>query len=601
MKELIFSVKNIFDSKDKSGCLTQYKADFYHIPAYQRGYKWGSGEGEAVTLLLEDLLSAFRQKKEEYYLQYITVKPMTIEEKGLCLEVIDGQQRITTLSIILSVLAYLSDEPSLNYANEKLHYAIRENFFDEYVYDTKNLKKINGTRWKDFIEEGGEELNKQDVYYLHAAVRKCFSFIEDNKNKDFSRSGFYDFVLNSTKVIVNSIEQHVASETVFKNLNSNQVPLSETELIKALLITNAGRKQVNQSEAHFREVMEVRLGLGRMWDDIQNWSNIPSIKTFYFNSRDDAMHEFLKLVALVMGIKSLSDKQKSKTENKRQLFNFFSKADVKEVIAQMVELHKRLADWYSQDNLYHLIGFCRFAKNSGHNDLKFIADCYKASTKPELNEFLKSKKNKLIKGEEGNALNPSALSYGEDTDQIHAILLSLSVFSQSADSEKQNISRRFDFNSFVKEQWSLEHIFPQTPEGKKNVLTDDDKENIRKMLKDEEIDISEELEKALNADKRDENQKNLISKAISECKSVHGIGNLCLLTVQNNSELSCGFFNDKRKKILSMLQEGSFVPRHTFDVFSKMFEGSKEDLSLWSLDDIKAHMEHIAKRMEVEA
>lgn len=600
MKELIFSVKNIFDSEDKSGCLTQYKADFYHIPAYQRGYKWGSGEGEAVTLLLEDLLSAFRQKKEEYYLQYITVKPIKIEEKRLCLEVIDGQQRITTLSIILSVLAYLSDEPSPNYANKKLHYAIRENFFDKYVYDTNKLKKIKDTIWEDFIKEGGEELNKQDVYYLHAAVRKCFSFI-DNKNKDFSLSGFYAFVLNSTKVIVNSIEQHVASETVFKNLNSNQVPLSETELIKALLITNAGRKQVNQSEAHFREVMEVRLGLGRMWDDIQNWSNIPSIKTFYFNNRDDAMHEFLKLVALVMGIKSLSDKQKSKTENKRQLFNFFSKADVKEVIAQMVELHKRLADWYSQDNLYHLIGFCRFAKESGHNNLKFIADCYKVSTKPELYESLKSKKNKLIKGEEGNALNPSALSYGEDTDQIHAILLSLSVFSQSADSEKQHISRRFDFNSFVKEQWSLEHIFPQTPEGKKNVLTDNDKENIRTMLKDEEIDRSEELEKALNADKRDENQKNLISKAIGECKSVHGIGNLCLLTVQNNSELSCGFFNDKRKKILSMLQEGSFVPRHTFDVFSKMFEGSNDDLSRWSLDDIKAHMKHIAKHMEVEA
>src|SRR5690554_2866407 len=469
MKELIFSVKDIFNREDKSGCLTQYKADFYHIPAYQRGYKWGSDEGEAVTLLLEDLLSAFRQKKEEYYLQYITVKPITIEKKGLCLEVIDGQQRITTLSIILPVLADLSDEPSPNYANKKLHYAIRENFFDKYVYDTKNLKKIKDTIWEDFIKEGGEELNKQDVYYLHAAVRKCFSFI--NKNKDFSLSGFYAFVLNSTKVIVNSIEQHVASETVFKNLNSNQVPLSETELIKALLITNAGRKQVNQSEAHFREVMEVRLGLGRMWDDIQNWSNIPSIKTFYFNSRDDAMHEFLKLVALVMGIKSLSDKQKSKTENKRQLFNFFSKEDVKEVIAQMVELHKRLADWYSQDNLYHLIGFCRFAKNSGHNDLQFIEDCYNASTKPELYEFLKGTKEKLIKREE-DGLNPSALSYGEDTDQIHAILLSLSVFSQSADSEKQHISRRFDFNSFLKEQWSLEHIFPQTPEGKKNILTD---------------------------------------------------------------------------------------------------------------------------------
>lgn len=600
MKELIFSVKDIFDSIEKSGCLTQYNAGFYHIPAYQRGYKWGSGEDEAVTLLLEDLWSAFAQKKEEYYLQYITVKPIAVEQKGLCLEVIDGQQRITTLSIILSVLSALSDEPSVSCANKKLHYAIRENFFDEHIYDINNLKKIKSTKWKDFIKEDEEKLNKQDVYYLHAAVRKCFFFLEDNKNREFSLSAFYYFVLNSTKLIVNSIEQHVASETVFKNLNSNQVPLSETELIKALLITNAGRKQVNQSEAHFREVMEVRLGLGRMWDDIQNWSNTPSIKTFYFNNSDDTMHEFLKLVALLMGIKNLSVKQKIKTENKRLLFNFFQKTDVKQVIAQMVELHKRLADWYSQDSLYHLIGFCRFAKNSGHNNLEFIAECYKKSTKPELNEFLKSKKTELIKGQEGITFDPNALNYGDDPDQIHAILLSLSVFSHNTNPDK-NISRRFDFNSFIKENWSLEHIFPQTPEGKKNVLTDNDKKNIRKMLDPEGSGISDELEKALDADKRDENQKDLISKAISGCKSVHGIGNLCLLTVKNNSELSCGFFNDKRKKILSMLQEGSFVPRHTFDVFSKMFEGSNNDLTRWNLEDIKAHMEYIIKNMEVEA
>ena len=72
MKELIFSISEIFDSVSPSGALSQYECSRYHIPAYQRGYKWGADASGAVTLLLEDLWKAFTEGKEEYYLQYIT-------------------------------------------------------------------------------------------------------------------------------------------------------------------------------------------------------------------------------------------------------------------------------------------------------------------------------------------------------------------------------------------------------------------------------------------------------------------------------------------------------------------------------------------------
>ena len=56
---------------------------------------------------------------------------------------------------------------------------------------------------------------------------------------------FYVYLLNNVKIIVNSVEKHIESETVFKNLNSNKVPLTEAELIKGLLITKVGRANNN--------------------------------------------------------------------------------------------------------------------------------------------------------------------------------------------------------------------------------------------------------------------------------------------------------------------------------------------------------------------
>ena len=130
MKELVFSIKDVFNAATPSGCLAQYNADFFHIPAYQRGYKWGCGPTGAVSILLDDLWGKYKQGSDEYYLQYITVKHLILS-RGHCLEVIDGQQRLTTLSILLSVFNAIieGNEEKDNIAYKKLDYAVRENFF----------------------------------------------------------------------------------------------------------------------------------------------------------------------------------------------------------------------------------------------------------------------------------------------------------------------------------------------------------------------------------------------------------------------------------------------------------------------------------------
>ena len=96
MDELIYDVKYIFQEY-----LKKHQVEFFNIPEYQRGYKWTA---DTVTQLLEDLKHFKKSSGDEFYcLQNITVTKS--ELSGLpCMNVIDGQQRLTTLFIIISFM-----------------------------------------------------------------------------------------------------------------------------------------------------------------------------------------------------------------------------------------------------------------------------------------------------------------------------------------------------------------------------------------------------------------------------------------------------------------------------------------------------------------
>lgn len=589
MKELIFSLNEIFDSETMSGCLSQYDANFYHIPAYQRGYKWSSEPGGAVAVLLDDLWTAFKKNEPEYYLQYITVKRQVLirdSQKVPCLEVIDGQQRLTTLSILLSVLvARLENEskpPIKNLTNRKLDYAVRRNFFVEHIYPSNGVREFANVRWEDFVKNN-EDSDCQDIYYLHAAVTACDGFFYNEGRLE----EFYGFMLQSVKLIVNSVEPHINSETVFRNLNSNKVPLTETELIKGLLITREGRSRVAEAQRHFREVNEVRVALGRDWESLQRWARRPDICRFYFSNTIDGMYELLRLVAIQ--ISGRNNIGLAKNGSAYPLFDCFNQmVNAENVMEKLLTTQQRLADWFNNNNFYHLIGFCRFAKASHYNKLSFISDCLAFSTKTLLEQFLVSKMHELLGHRADNSYNISSLMYDEDSDRIHAVLLALSVFPSG------QYNGRFDFNAFSRQDWSLEHIFPQTPEGNKKVLTEQNKESIRDMLGD----LSEEVDEVLELPYRELTERVIYENALKEQGVIDGIGNMCLLARGDNSALGNGFFDEKRTAILRRIQQGSFVPKHTFDVFSKMFDSASDDITFWSSKDIDSHANHIEKSIQ---
>jgi hypothetical protein len=107
--------------------------------------------------------------------------------------------------------------------------------------------------------------------------------------------------------------------------------------------------------------------------------------------------------------------------------------------------------------------------------------------------------------------------------------------------------------------------------------------------------VSSEVKEVLLKESRTMEEKKLYYDALKSIGILDSIGNMCLLTGPDNSSNGNLFFKEKRANVLRLIQKSSFLPKHTFNVFSKMIDGmNSSDLSIWTRDDIKSHEDFIA-------
>jgi hypothetical protein len=593
MAELTYSIQNIFNDSTSEGCLLQYEASTFFIPTYQRGYKWGSKtENDPVPILLNDLYSAFRKAPaKKYYLQYIT-----ISKKGKLMEVIDGQQRLTTLSIMLSVFNLLLENIQ-NISDKKLKYAIRPSIFEDHIYPKDKLKLFIDEPWNENgIILNDQNVNNQDIFYLHEASVKIHNFLNDIKSNESGEKHlgeFYTFFTKEVMIILNAVESHIPGEKVFRNLNSKKVPLTEVELIKGLLLTKVSRNQnENDKRKHFREILEIRSTLGRRWDEMSSKSNEPGFSFFFFKE-GQGFEGLIELAAVLNGYKP----SKKESEKHYPLFNFFnnSPTKVQHFFDEIILYFSILFDWYENPEIYNLLGYTFFGRGQ-KSDFKgnFIKENLRKA-KSELIKILLELRNINLSDK------PASLKYGESDHQIHNVLLALSVFPklENADiKEIEVLEMKFDFYTYSNLNWTLEHIFPQSPEGKKRVLTDEQKEKIYEMLGGKD-NLDPAIKAILELPERTDEQKQIYYDALKSIGPLNEIGNMALLSDSLNASIGCGFFDEKRKDILRHMQKGKFVPLHTFNVFSKTILGANPgDLLAWSKQDVSNHTTAIEDRIK---
>ena len=190
------------------------------IPSFQRGYRW---EEKQVLDLLEDIkqFSNDATKGNSYFLQPIVVKPS--RENNL-FAVLDGQQRLTTLLLILKrLMRHLGEDERGEY----------EDSLYDIKYDNRPQLDFDNPIASDNI----------DSYYLSESKRVIDEwFTKQIKNK-ISLSKFRDVLLynqdRQVKIIWYAIAEDssdLMSINIFNRLNKGKIPLTSSELIKALFI-----------------------------------------------------------------------------------------------------------------------------------------------------------------------------------------------------------------------------------------------------------------------------------------------------------------------------------------------------------------------------
>jgi hypothetical protein len=354
------------------------------------------------------------------------------------------------------------------------------------------------------------------------------------------------------------------------------VPLTESELIKALFITKYARLNDFDKHKNFREISEDRLLLGKRWDEIENWVNDKYIKSYYFKDFKDPMFGFLNLVALSI------DNQNTFNEltEHHDLFNFFNNTDIVLIQEKLYHCFWKLKDWYEDPITYNRLGYLFFYYKSKTRIDNFVDELTYPS-KDELKKHLLEKILEILPKDFDDA------TYDGDKNQIHQILLAINLFTTND---------KFNFYSYVEENWTLEHIFPQSPEGKKNKLTEKDKKYIVEMVLPED---KQKVEKVLNQKERSADEKEIYTDALKRSGYINSIGNLCLLSNVDNILNGCGFYEEKRTKILRRIQTGKFIPPHTIEVFTKsIFNNNPGDFTRWNKENIDSHKEILLSRID---
>ena len=588
-KLVLKSIKEIFNQNEF----------YFFIPDYQRGYRWGTLQ---VKQLLDDILTFLHTKTQN---EFYPLQPIVVfkddEEKRY--EIIDGQQRLTTIYIIfkylLNTIAEIkSKKEELEQLKDIIGYCFGNvDKLENKIPKLPNIEYQTRKESKKFLEEiGSNESNKiydnPDFYYMNNAyniIKKWFT--TNNINLEM----FIDVLLNNVKVIWYEIEESDEKEKrdIFTRLNIGKIELTNAELIRALLLNNV---------EDYKKQIEIGYELDRIEYSLRNplfWSFLEEKER---DTRIDLIYELLadtyKGELLGNNEKSMFDKSLDKKYS-FYVFEYIIKSNKKtnfKIIEEIKEYFRFLEEWFEDKEFYHKIGYLLAIKHKNITLLKLI-EKYKGNNKEKFRQYLNCLIKGSLKDKKDKNIDIDSLEYGQNNNEIRKVLL---LFNIQTILDNENVTYKFDFSKFKSRKDDIEHIRSQTDpdiQGTKR------KEWLKTIFKffGKENKINKALEKYMD-DNKFRRFYNLLSLKFKE-KNIdddlkNSIGNLTLLDSSVNRSYGNSFFPIKRAIILEADRKGIFIPPCTKNVFLKVYSKKINNMMEWDENDIKSHQEAIKKSLK---
>lgn len=581
----------------------------FSIPNYQRGYRWGEQE---IEELLSDLFEYSKSNEIDgikhskfYCLQPVVIQETTKEKKEY--ELVDGQQRLTTIYLVLK---YLKD--------------VREIMFPDDATNIYSLKYQIRDASADFLEkelykDDSSSKDNIDFYYISEAYKFIGKWFNDSKNNG-AKGKIITVLLNSEKnvsVIWYQLSEKENTIELFTRLNQGKIPLTDAELIKALLL-QSDRYPSEKKDLYGKSLFEI----ASEWDDIEKKLN--DERFWYFLTEDT--NNYSSKIELIFEILAKKWNKEEKLEigekckhfiyivfdqHLKNLRNADSKCydidDVEAIWNEVTMIFNQFYYWYTNHTLYHYIGYLIAVSKISLSELWELSQIF---GKRDFENELKSRIGKSIKisakYEHGREKTLDTISYGEDNDELINILL---LFNVDAMIQNESENSLFPFYLYKKERiTSLEHIHPQNPESfgtneerakewlkqqkealeKYKTLKSDDENEIDEFLQDYKKDkFSEISEKIIE-----------LSSKISgfNDKEKHTLYNLALVNKDTNSSLNNSFFDVKRNILKNKTKK--YVPICTLRAFEKYYSKSPKEMIFWSSEDRKDYFSAIKEVYE---
>lgn len=606
--------------------VSKYKK--FNVPSLQRTYRWGEKE---ITLLLNDLYE-FYNTNEDSTNDFYPLQPLILKKSNKnddTWNVLDGQQRLTTIKLIASYL-----EMGKDYCLD-ISYDTREKTKD-FLDNISNKKE----------EDVGTSMELYYIFHAYEVIKAWFQ--KDTEKINAIRNVLFE--KERTRFVVQEMNSDDDEAKTFQNINQGRIPLSCSELIKALFLGHIFESHKIDNNCRFayssdgyglfipinpikekQELTRIQNFIAKEWNDIETVLMHDEFYSFVCPEREKSINrmDFLFKVAC----RNEKFKKYNTDDPFNAIYECIKDGKVVDNISRcwnvVFKCFNRMQKLYYDFDAYHLVGFCNCEHIGISED--FNKYCNDDEKMDEFKTVIREKiKGKVLK------VKIKDLKYEDNKDEIKEILLLHNL--QSYSDEKL----RFPFNLYDGgKNYDIEHIHATAEEKadkksryewfetnhsqiekKKEKLKDSDylneisprfntakdlfdffekgyekgcKEKNFDTFKDEEFNKLREIMIKDNLD----NEKEDLSKD-------DGIRNLCLLDSTTNRSYKNSLFITKREMILKkakgeMDKENYVYPLLlcTERIFLKFYSNvdSDDNLNFWTLNNRKAYLKDISKKV----
>jgi len=501
--------------------------------------------------------------------------------------VVDGQQRLTTLLLIL------------RHFNERLAEKYQQPLF-KLAYETR-LDLL------EFLNQPSEAMARNNVDYFHLfeAIRTIENWFSDKENEVEEIKAA---LLNKTKVIWFQLSERDNAVDAFTRLNVGKIPLTNDELIRALFL-----KRTNAEES---EATALQNKIAHEWDQLEKALQSEAFWYFLSNQGGKAQNRIGFLFELVARAEGLPP---GAEHDDYGIFYAFSQklkaagATPEHEWRKIKQTFMMLEEWFEDRTLYHIVGFLVSEGTSIGKIRELSQHCTKSEFEQKLRREVFYQAISVQPPQEMNeaTIRPQVeeklegLEYGSHRARIKSLLL---LFNLATLLQNNRSNLRFQFDSFKSEKWNIEHV--------RSVTSDKPERHSERIawlkhcsgyLKSQgtEESLQTEIEAFVKLSQQDAiavfdplyNKLLAFFHEKTDEEADHGIANLALLDEHTNKSYKNAVFAVKRQRLLSLDQAGIFVPLCTRNVFLKCYSPQADNVMFWSPSDRNAYQTAIVETL----